>query len=331
MKKIKLKETGELLRIPALPVLERLSDATEADLKALIAIAALGSTGANLAETAGITEDEFSQALAFWRGAGIIDSAKAAKKNSTESGTAAKADGNTAASADVIAADAKKGGRALPLKAPDKMPEYTSAELARIIKSEEGLSMLLDECAQTYGKVLNTAELNIIIGMHDTLRLDGEYILTLLAWCRSNEKSVKYAERMAFTLTEKGVDSPAALEEYFKRKEEAGSREGFLRRLFGMGERSLTSKEEECFTRWTADFNFTDEMINLAYEKTVAGTKGKPTPVYMDKILESWHTQKITTPSQLTSQNNKKRQDEKSFCADDFLESALKRSYKKTP
>ena len=64
---------------------------------------------------------------------------------------------------------------------------------------------------------MTTAEVNIIVGLHDELSLSGEYILMLVHHCYENDKrSMKYVEKMAFSLCDSGILSASDLEIYLE-------------------------------------------------------------------------------------------------------------------
>ena len=118
---------------------------------------------------------------------------------------------------------------------------------------------------------------------------------------------------------------------------------GALRRMFGIGERALTRREEDTFTRWLAEYNYSPDVIGIAYDITV-NTSGKASVAYADKILVKWYTAGCRSEAEVeafierekqsfTSKTPLKKDEKKtpagigSFDTDEFFQRALERSY----
>ncbi len=228
------------------------------ELRVLFAVKARGSvTVDELKNLLSLDEDGVRDALSFWRGAGALcECAEGEKK--------------------------KK-----PVESQDRLSPYSPAEAAEIIEGEN-LASFIEVCQESYGKVLSTTDIEILIGLHDQLSFSCEYICLLVAFLsRYGRKPMRYVEKVAFSLYDRGVITVAALTDYIEKKTRAERREGKLRRLFGIGERALTKKEDECFLRWCEEYGFDDAVIGLAYDITVGAT-GKATVAYADKIIRRW-------------------------------------------
>lgn len=310
------------LVLPGARLLDKIRDASVEDLRVLICLCALADNSGecSLDETvkaAGCTRAELDASLHFWRGAGVIefDTQTSHQKN------------------DKKPAEAKKTEKAA-IRPENRMPEYTSEQIVGLIDGNVEMANLIDECNRTFGKVLNTAEINTVIGLRDYLGLDGEYILILLAYCaKKGKKSLKYVEKMAFTLYENEIDNTAALEEYLKKAELAEASEGKLRKLFGMKSRALTPKEKQCFLRWSGEWGFDIPVIERAYEITI-NSINEPSVPYANKILEKWHDAGYKTLEEInaaiteySAKKSSETQQAGSFDTDDFFELALRRSY----
>ncbi len=287
---IRIVTDTETVAIPraALHVLDR---ASEADLKVLLALCADPSICTfsdraqgmeAIAAAAGCTADEVQDALAFWRGAGVC---------STRAGTA-KAPrvrtGDTAATA-ATAAPARKP------TPKSELPRYTTEELTALLESRKDAAECLDECQRIWGKMFNTHETNMVLGLVDYLGLDWEYVLVLLAYClkvqerRGIRKSLHYVESLAFGLYDDGVCDVVALHERIKQNEQMAEMESRLRALFGMGSRALTPTEKKYFAAWLYEYGYGMDIIRRAYEITV-DSKGEFKIKYMNSILANWHT-----------------------------------------
>lgn len=324
MKKYKVKYGEFSISLPG-DVLRHLADADSDELKALILIAAADGEKPDLA-SAGMSEEEFESAAAFLRGAGLISTEGGEKKPK------AKEKRGNKTTVDAEAPEAAKESAAVRnvrVLRREQTPEYTSAEISDMMRENELLASLIDACQQTLGKTFNAAENNLIIAMNRALDLDGEYILMLLAYCAERDKkNLTYIQRMAAGLVEQGVVTPPQLEEELRRREELASSDGALRRIFGIGGRALTEKENEIFTLWVCDRKHSMELIKEAFDRTVAKT-GKASVPYCNTILEDWFANGIKTPEEARNASLGKKspaQMRGSFETDDFFGAALNRS-----
>lgn len=328
MKAYRLKYGQEKIELPR-ALIDRLSEISEQELKALL-LSAAAEGGEVDPAAAGLTAGEFEDAAGFLRGAGLING----RSRSSRAGEIARETGKTdAPAAEKKPEEGEEGAvRTVRFLPGDRLPDYTSAEIRELLKQNGALSSLIDACEQTLAKTFNPTEVNGIVAMHDTLGLDGGYILTLLAHCAELDKrNVRYAERMACSLVEQGVSTLAALEAELERRKKLSSAEGKLRRLFGMGERALTKKERACFTVWIAEREYPFDLIEEAYEVTVNATRS-PGVAYADKVLDRWWTEGIRTAKAArdAADGKKKKQASPaagSFDTDEFFEDALNRSF----
>lgn len=289
-----------------------LREATREQLAVLVALMAEPCTSyLSLAERTGATRSQIDEAIAYWQAAGVLQPLE------TPAGTAAPA-------VEPIAAPT-----------PDRaaqLPHYNTDEAARFLSRSPGAAGVIDCCQQELGKIFNTAEAEIIIGLLDYLSLDPEYILLLCAHsAKRGKKSLRYIEKTAITLHDKGILTYEQLELYLKKQDAAEDAESVLRDMFGIGRRALIKKEREAFFRWTADWQMPTDVIARAYEIAV-GRTGEPSVPYTNAILEKWHAENLHTAEEVERYEAEHRPAGKesagsSFDTNDFFEAALKRSY----
>ena len=310
--------------LPSLIGGEALAEAGSQDLRVLFALCELETADAETlaaaltCETAAVTA-----ALAFWRGAGII---------AVQGAEGPKQSAPPAKPASPPASSVPKGG---------------AEELAETIPDSR-LAELIATAEQQRGRLFNRTDLAILVSMSTELGLDSVYILTLLSFCDSQgdgeAKPLRYAERVALRLIERGIDTPPALEEYIREQELLRSAEGGLRRMFGLGSRKLTAREEAAFLTWIRDYGYSEELIGAAYDVTVNAT-GKASVAYTDKILSRWHAEGVRTLQDAEAALAKAQTEKKpgrqggakkpaaepktsSFDVGDFFQKAINRSYK---
>lgn len=300
---------NSVLNLPMEKTVESLA-AAEADFVRVLIFAAAypaGFDSASAAETLGMDEAQIVRALCYWEQNGVLsmsDTSKKAKKKE------------------------KKKSESTVLS-NDALPEYTSDELAAMVDKSEALEALIAACQQTVGKIFSVPETRIIVGLYDFLGLCEEYILTLCAWCTGRGKtSLRYIEKTAVALYNKGIDDPQKLNVHLKDIEKYESAQEKIRRLFGIGERALTSYEKKYLENWLETWQMPMELVELAYELTVKNTDKASIP-YASKILENWEQMGIKTKEEALAVSEKGSQKETkkdhSFDIDEFSSAAMSR------
>lgn len=323
----------DVISLPA-TVLKRLERATKKDIKVLMCLAfdrsLLTGDASDIAFECSLSESEVETAIAYWRGAGILDVSQVNESvDSPEELT-----GN-----DIFEEHEKEKSSAKTsntdkkskkLKSADELPRYTTDELTGLLEKRTELHELIDESQRAFGKVFNTSEINILIGMSDYLGLDGEYILMLFAHCGKLErKSVRTVEKLAFKFIDDGITDSGMLEEHLKFLEEYDSIESKIRTMFGLGTRSLTGKEKKLISSWLTEYKYDYKIIEKAYEITIDSTQ-KPSLYYAGAVMTRWHEEGLDTLEKICEdieeRRNQKSNEGGSFNTDEFLNAAIKRS-----
>lgn len=290
----------------------------------------------------GISEEDVLEALNFWRREKVISTeilptlnAKQTKAAVSEHDDARPQDEAETADEKTSSPKKKRG------KLPTTLPTYTSEETADHLERQRGIAFLIDSCEQIIGKIFSTAEVGIIVGLMDHLSLNIDYILLLFAHAEKvGKKSVRYVEKLAIDLTDRDVIEYGALAEELAKLEATEDGISFVRKLYGIGRRTLSEKEKKMIRLWYTDWNFENEIIKRAYEITVNNTSEASLP-YSNAILESWHKAGLSTLAEIDEclekqkadkpskkqKNGKSDNGSSSFDTDDFFEAALKRSY----
>ena len=125
-----------------------------------------------------------------------------------------------------------------------------------------------------------------------------EVILLLTGWVVRRERRQKnnpaacprmpQVQREAFRWKRLGIDTLERAEDYLRRQEAVDEREWAILSAVGVAERRpAVEKEREFIAAWV-DMGVGDELIRLAYERTVYQKQGMNWP-YLNKILQSWH------------------------------------------
>ena len=218
-------------------------------------------------------------------------------------------------------------------------------EIAGAIESDNSLKQLIEECEAICGKVFTTTDVSKIVSLKNSLGLDSETVLLLFYYhfekldAVGKKLTVSYVEKSAYSLYNQGIRTLDSLQNYIKENERRYSNKYKVARLFGIGERAFTKKEEKFFDKWFIEWEMPFELIEAAFEIAVNNT-GKAGLEYMSKILSDWHDSGISTVEQAEKANadfkaankNKQKFVEKpanngaSFDTEEFFEKARRRS-----
>lgn len=300
-------------------ILEPIKNADEEDLRVLLTAVLLEQTSEDgdvltkdICDSLGIGEEEFSASLKFWRGAGLLT---VPKKKPTQKEEKTELE------------SAHRGGKL----DTDSMPSYTTEELTALMKRRKITSDFIGDASRVYGKMFNQHEVEIIVRIIDYIGFDGECVLLLLSYYSKQKKTLRYIEKAALAFYDEGISNAKELQQKLCAMERREEVEGKIRAMFGMNNRSLTTKEKKYITAWVEKMNFSIDMIRLAYDKTVDITH-EPSPAYANGILERWYADGIDTPEKVEAADEKREegkrgQVERSFDSNDFFEAALRRSY----
>lgn len=282
-----------------------------------------------VAKSFAVTEREIEASLAFWQNAGLLQKEKGDEKEKPSAPVEAKRSPRVKVSEKTSA-----NGEKVTVVSSDAMPNYTGREIERLISENPDFSHLIDECQAIAGKVFGIHEINRVLGLADVLRFDHASILLLFGYAESLGKcSVNYVVKMAQGMVNSGISTFAEVEAYIADKEKVHSVERVIRRLAGLGSRQFSAKESRFLAAWSS-YEFSEELLTLAYEITVNNT-GEFSFPYMNKILMNWHEAGYRTRDEveasLAAFRDKKAAETDggtSFDVDDFFAAAIKRTQK---
>ncbi len=202
---------------------------------------------------------------------------------------------------------------AAPAPAPEP-PEYTAEDINRELENKAStFPALVAEVQRRLGKVLSTADLKSLYSIYDFSGLPPEVILLVVSWC-VEEYQRKYGpgrlprmpqiQREAIRWKERGVDTAECAEAHLKRLAMLRERSVQVLSLLDIRDRPPVAKEKEYIAAWV-DMGFPDEVIRMAYERTVMKKQTMSWP-YMDSILKSWHQKGLHTAEQIAAGDSRR-------------------------
>lgn len=190
----------------------------------------------------------------------------------------------------------------------DRPPEYSRGELTAALEREPDFQALCQEMENRLGRVFSDNDLKSLYTIYDYLGFSPEVILTLTSWVIQRERKQKnnpaacprmpQIRREAFRWKRLGVDTLERAEEYLRRQQAVDGREWGILSSVGVAERRPAVEQEREFIAKWVEREYSDELIRLAYERTIY-RRGSMSWPYVDKILQSWQQSGWRTPEQV--------------------------------
>lgn len=278
-------------------VLQQLKNASAEELKILVYLFANPESDITTASReTGVSLTQAESAFAFWRGAGVFQDGNVKKKNVTSDTSAYR--------------------------------NYDSSTIANALTSNEEFALICRIASDNLEKMLTKNDHSSLFYLYDFVRIPAPMICAVIAdCCKNGKRSLQYILKKSIALYEDGIDTFERFEEYLAKREFINSEIGKLRKLCGMGDRALTTKESKTFDNWFSDWNLPFDMVHLAFEKTVDNT-GKVSITYMNSILKRWHESGFTSVEDVNKgEAGRTAGTESSFAGDEFIEAALSRGF----
>lgn len=260
--------------------------------------------------------EDLRAALAFWRGCGVLetDGGKPGKRYAVRT----------------FAAPDKPEKKLMP--DPDTPPFYSGMDLENAAKSNPDYKNLVDFMEKRLDKVFNTGELATIWSYLDYMKMPADVVMLIAEdCCERGHGNLRYITKAVISFQDQGLTSYEKANAYYLAQTQKEKFARKIKKLFGMGDRTLTRTEDAHLAEWMG-WNFSDEMLDLAYEKTVSAA-AKPSINYMHKILLNWHQEGIATPGDAERYKPSKKAEpgqvgDKSYDLDAAFEKAVQRQRK---
>ncbi|SDB24764.1 DnaD domain protein [Eubacterium oxidoreducens] len=177
----------------------------------------------------------------------------------------------------------------VPAQNPTKH-EYSLDEISGFKKKADIKELLF--IAETYlRRTLSNTDCQTLLYLHDQVGLSVELIEYLIEYCiEKGHSSIRYIEKTGLAWHEKGyqtVSEAKANNKIYTKSHTA------VMKAFGIKGRNLVDSELQTINHWSKDFGFSADLISEACNRTMASIH-TPSFEYVEKILESWHQQKVT-------------------------------------
>lgn len=201
---------------------------------------------------------------------------------------------------------------------PEEPPRrtYGRADVIAALEGEPDFRSLYLEVERQLGRKLSDADLTALYNLYDGLALPPEVIVQLVGHViRANRRQkqspaamprMSQIQREGYRWKRLGLDSLELAERYLQRQEQVDRREWDILSAVGVTQRRpAVEKEREFIASWV-ELGFSDELIRMAWERTVY-RKGQMNWPYMNKILLAWHQAGWTTPEQVRAGDKPER------------------------
>lgn len=239
---------------------------------------------AEIAAGTGVSDEEVEDALLYWEERGLLR-----RKDAPSLPAAAEAPAAPAEPAQEPPA-AKEVVRVKPQK-----PTY--AMICRRMEESEAVRELFTEAQLKLGRTIGTADQASLLLLHDYYGLPVEIILTLCEYARSHGKAnnVSYIYTVGVDWSRREIDTLELADAEFRKLENINARWETFRRQTGIRNVRPTVPQQKYFDVWTGDWQFSDDMLALAFDEMSKNADGVSF-AYMNRILAEWHRSGITTP-----------------------------------
>ena len=251
---------------------------------------------ASAAAGTGLDEAEAADALKFWAQKGYLtDGAPALPALQTE-----------APAAETSPEPEKKTKEAFDLK-PSK-PSYEM--ICKRLAEDAGVRELFSEAQLKLGRTIGTADQQSLLMLYDYYGLPAEVILAICEYARihKKERNMGYIYTTGVDWSKREIDTLEAADAELKLLENVSSAWTDFARAAGINQPYPTAAQQKLLRKWTGEWHFSTEMLQLAYEETLKNA-GKASFPYMDKILASWKKDGVDTPEKAAERERKFRED----------------------
>ena len=171
-------------------------------------------------------------------------------------------------------------------------------ELLKARREDAVFRGLVSHAEGAFGRVLRKSELETLHSVYTELNLPADVLMLLINYCKMRDNvSAREMEKQAYRWADAGLTTYEEAERYMRRQQYLHAEGARVLRMLGVYDRRPSESEAKYIARWS-DWGVQDDLLRLAYDRTVLRC-GRLEWRYMDKILESWHSQGFETVRQV--------------------------------
>ncbi|MBW7572034.1 DnaD domain protein [Caproiciproducens faecalis] len=170
--------------------------------------------------------------------------------------------------------------------------------VAKRIGESTEIACLMQEAEQILGRLISNGDSAMLLMLHDDFGLPADVIIMLLQYVVSIGKAnTRYIEKVAMNWADEEIFTHEKAEEKLRRLDESQKAWRVVEQATGIPHRAPSTKEQAFASVWVTQWKFDLPLIHEAYERSVDNT-GKFSIHYMNKILERWNREQISTLEQ---------------------------------
>lgn len=247
------------------------------------------STVAEVAAALSLLESDVVKAWKYWESRGVVTLTYNSESDPADF---------SVQFADLSGLAPEKAAEDIPDK-KETRPAYKMSEIAARQSEDRALKEMYEHAHILLDRPLSQNDTMTLYGFYDWLGLPVEVILMIIEHCVSlGKKSMRYMESVALNWYDMGICTPEKASAHLAAIEKTSKTRRRFKKLLNIS-RDLSDSEYRCLAEWSENMGFSDDMIKLAYEKTVMNT-GKASFQYMNAIIKNWYESGIKTPDEVS-------------------------------
>lgn len=249
-----------------------------------------------IADALGIDRADVGDAMTYWRENGLVSEKDGVLSPvPAESGSPFRPDETE-----------KTQPEPQPEAAPRVLsrPQKPDSEfVAQRMEESKEIECLMQSAQQILGRLLSGGDSATLLLIHDNYGLPSDVIIMLMQYAASIGKpNMRYIEKAALNWADGGVDTHEKAEERLRLLTENQKAWRTVEEAIGIAHRTPSRREAEFAPVWVNEWKFSMPMIREAYDRTIDGA-GKYQTTYLNRILERWHKNGISTPKQAADED----------------------------
>ena len=202
--------------------------------------------------------------------------------------------------------------------AVDKLytPRLTSSLEDAIDSNEKNIvrTQAINEINTTFFQgVMSPTWYSAIDNLFNKYGFDEDVMVSLFRYCFDRQALHRnYIQAVAEGWSNSKIKTMNDLEKYYMSMEELNKVKKFISQKLNLY-RSLTQFEESFVEKWTKDYNYSKDIIEIALKKTTS--KSKPSFDYLDTLITDWHEKNLKSPEEVTTYLKEQKQKAKEIKA----------------
>lgn len=138
---------------------------------------------------------------------------------------------------------------------------------------------------------------------------DEEVMIALFRYCFNRSALHRnYIQAVADAWSKNNIKTFNDLDIYYEKQEKLKKLSKTISKKLGIA-RQLSQYEEAYIEKWTIEFNYSMDIIEIALKRTTS--KANPSFDYLDKLLTDWHERNLATPDDIQKFLNNMKQKNK--------------------